>query len=110
MRISADFLRRGSNATPEEAATVARLRILVGGKNAADARVRGRGSVDHIVVPAYPLAEGLAYKWWTLAYGRGRTTNLRSMRAGFALPDILITGIGNGLVDVRCAPYVYRNP
>jgi len=32
------------------------------------------------------------------------------MRAGFALPDILITGIGNGLVDVRCAPYVYRNP
>jgi hypothetical protein len=111
MRISADFLARGHNAAPEEAATVARLRIVVGNRSATDMRVPDEAQIlDYVIAPAYPLAEAMAYRWWTLAYGRGRTTRLRSMRAGFAVPDISFTGLGNGLIEIKCEPFLYENP
>lgn len=111
MKISTEWLPRGRNAAAEEAATVARIRILVGNRFATDMREPGQHEiVDHVVAPAYPLAEALTYRWWTLAYGRGRTTLLRSMRGGFAFPDIAIRGIGDGYIEVRCEPFVYENP
>jgi hypothetical protein len=109
MGFSVEFLGRGRNAAPEEAATVARLRIFVGSRNATDLRFPGKRSiVDHVIVSVYPLAESLAYRWWTLIYGRGRTTRLRTMRAGFALPDISITGPGDGFIEVKCEPFIYE--
>lgn len=111
MKISAEWLPRGRNAAAEEAATVARIRILIGNRSATDMRAPGQLKlVDHTIAPAYPLAEALAFRWWALAYGRGRTTRLRFLRAGFALPDISITGIGNGSIEVRCEPFIYENP
>jgi hypothetical protein len=111
MRLSVDFLPHGRNAAPEEAATVSRIRIMVGNRVATDRRAPGqRELIDHIVAPAYPLAEALSYRWWTLIYGRGRVVRLRSMRAGFALPDISITGLGNGYLEINCEPYMYENP
>lgn len=111
MKISTEWLSRGRNAAPEEAATVARIRIVVGNRSATDLREPGQPKfVDHIVAPAYPLAEAIACRWWTLVYGRGRTAHLRSMRAGFALPDISIVGLGNGSIEIRSEPFIYENP
>ncbi len=112
MRISASWLPRGPNAAVEESATVARIHITIGNRIATDMRAPpgGHTVVDHVVAPVYSLAEAIAYRWWTLAYQRGHTTYLRSMRAGFALPDISITAIGNGSIDVKCEPFVYHNP
>ncbi len=111
MKISPEWLPRGPNAAAEEAATVARIRISVGNQSATDMRIdRENQLVDYVVAPAYPLAEAIAYRWWTFIYGRGRVTRLRSMRAGFALPDIVVKVIGNGRIDVECEPYVYENP
>lgn len=111
MKFSIEWLPHGRNAAAEEAATVARISITIGNQHATDMRIAGQQKiVDHVVAPAYPLAEGIALSWWTLLYGRGRTTRLRVMRSGFALPDISITGIGNGSLEVRCDPYVYQNP
>jgi uncharacterized protein (DUF433 family) len=111
MKILADWLEQGSNATPEEAATVARVKISVGGRYATDMRTRGQNTlVDHVIVPAYPLAEAIAYRWWSLVFGRGRSIKLRSIRAGFALPDIVMTGMGSNRVDISCEPFSYTNP
>ncbi len=33
-----------------------------------------------------------------------------SMRAGFALPDISISGFGNGDVEIKSEPFIYDNP
>ncbi|HXQ53977.1 MAG TPA: hypothetical protein VN802_22985 [Stellaceae bacterium] len=111
MRISTEFLPRGENAAIEEAVSVARIRISVGQQNATDMRLGRQNALnDHIIAPAYPLAEGMSYRWWTLIYGRGRTTALRSMRAGFALPNIFIKPVGNNTIEVHCEPFVYDNP
>lgn len=111
MQFLAEWLETGVNKAAEEAATVARLRIIISNQSATDMRLNEQSTiVHHVVVPAYPLAEAIAYRWWTLAHGRGRTFRLRTMRAGFALPDISITAIGDGSMDVRCEPFVYDNP
>ena len=111
MRISTEWLPKGPNAAAEEAATVARIRIAIGKQNATDMRIeRENQIVNHVIAPAYPLAEAISYRWWTLIYGRGRGTRLRSMRGGFAIPDISIKVNGNGRIDVACEPFIYENP
>jgi hypothetical protein len=111
MRILTEFLERGPNSAAEDAATLARIRISIGTQYATDMRVdRQNQIVDHIIAPAYPLAESIVFRWWSLIYGRGRTVTMRSMRAGFALPNIFIKAAGNGTIEVRCEPFVYDNP
>jgi hypothetical protein len=109
MKISAEWLAHGLNAAAEEAATVARIRIALGNKFATDMRAGQNSLINYVVAPAYPLAETIVYRWWTIIYGRGRTTNLRSMRAGFAIPDVAITSTGIG-IEVKCEPFSYENP
>lgn len=111
MRISISFLSRGPNSSAEEACSVAKLRIQLGRSNVTDMRISsGSKIVNHIVMPVYPLAEALAYRWWQILYGRGRLFSLRTIRSGFVLPDISIVGLGNGELDIKCEPFRYENP
>lgn len=110
MKISVDWLANGRNADRDQAATVCHLRIDVDGTNVTEMRREGIMVIRQAVtVPAIVLAEGLAYRWWTVLYGRGRTTRFRSFREGFALPDIRITPDGQSIA-INAEPYTYRNP
>jgi len=111
MNISAEFLAPGANASVEEANTVARLKICVGRSIATDLRKAGEQQiVDHIVMPVYPLAESIAFRWWQILYGRGRKVSMRALRSGFVMPDITLTGIGNDQIEITCKPFAYENP
>ena len=111
MKISAEYLDPGANNAPEEAATVARITILIGGENVTDMRIAGERSIqDHVVAPTYPIAEALAFRWWQTLYGRGRVIKLRTLRSGFVLPDVTLFGTGNGQLEIECRPYAYSSP
>jgi hypothetical protein len=110
VRILADWVARGANSVPELAATVARLSIDIAGINVTELKFdREEYLRPHVVMPAYVLAEGLAHRWWTLVGARGRTINLRTLRQGFAVPDIAITPDATN-VHIVAKSFRYENP
>jgi hypothetical protein len=111
LKFSAEWLHRGDSSAPELSATTALLEISVASRNVSafldrDAKV-GR---DRIVMPVYPIAEGLARHWWWLTAGRaGTVLPLRRFREGFALPDLWFRPDGVD-VHIDVYPINYDNP
>lgn len=94
MRFSADWQDDAVNLAPEERATVADLRLWLGQQNVC-MHLRGSDAMDHVTIPLYSLAEGLAHDWWTLFGGRDSERSLIGYRIGFAVPDVRMSYDGN---------------
>jgi hypothetical protein len=110
VRISADWLDASEMSAPELRATAALLAIHVGGQVVSrHHHVRRATVADFVVMPAYPLAEGLAHRWWQVIAGRGREVRLRLFRDGFAVPDIVLAPDGRN-VKIDAWPFEYENP
>ncbi|MBF0335319.1 MAG: hypothetical protein HQL40_17010 [Alphaproteobacteria bacterium] len=108
MKIDAKWLDVVQDDAPELSATACELAIEVGARDVC--RLYDKGvAQDHPVLPAYPLAEGLAMNWWWLMAGRSGALGLRSFREGFAVPDVIFTVDGHSVV-VEAKRYQYDNP
>lgn len=94
MRFSADWQDDAANAAPEERATVADFRLFLDGQNVCQ-HLTGNSASDHLTLPLYNLAEGLAHGWWTLFGGRDHELPLIRFRSGFAVPDIRLSFDGD---------------
>jgi hypothetical protein len=88
---------------PELRATWARLEVWVGDTCATLVEDLATGSVRRsIVVSLYPLAEWIAYNWWTIRFdgredelpGHSQRRNFRSAGDGFNWPDLEIVPAG----------------
>lgn len=107
----------------EHRATWARLEIRSGDESLTLVEeISNRSSRRSIYVSMYPLAEWIAYHWWTLLYNSRLSRpdaagfdavrrsdpflrhNLRSIGDGFAWPDVLIIPAGTQ-VHVSWRPY-----
>lgn len=86
--------------TPELAATWSRLSIEIAGVTATlvEERGSGHGVRKSIDVPTYPLAEWLAFNWWSIFAPRARgggEFRLVGAADGFPWPDLtLVAGPG----------------
>lgn len=110
MKVSTDWIDAGRDDAPALSATVCKLTIEVGGKNICCLYDREElAQQNYTVVPAYPLAEGLATKWWWLVAGRSGKLCLRRFREGFALPNITVS-IDGREITIECDRYQYDNP
>ncbi len=108
MRFSADWHDDARNAAAEERATVADLRLWLDGQNVC-LHVWDAAAVDHVTLPLYPLAEGLAHQWWTLFGSRDAAQSFIRYRSGYAIPDLRLSFDGEAFTyTVRQRRY--RNP
>lgn len=92
-------------------ATWARLQIDVGNATLTRLIDTDASSVrDAIYLPAYPIAEWIAYNWWFLLYephspqkerDYAQRHSLRTAGDGYALPDIQIKPMGK-IVELSC--------
>jgi hypothetical protein len=104
-RIDAKFI-----SAVELRATVCRLAIEVSGKRVTDfVHLREKSFHQEIVMPAYPIAEGLAKRWWSIIGGRSGSVPLRAFRQGFAVPDICFNFDGRN-IEISADPVTYDNP
>ena len=89
MRFSVEWFEDAPNAAPEERATACDLRIWVSERNVC-LHVDGIDGAfyDHVPMPAYSLAEGLAHDWWTIFGARDEEYHLIRHRMGYATPDV----------------------
>jgi hypothetical protein len=71
--------------------------------------VRGEHAFDHITVPLYPIAEGLAHDWWTIFGDRDRQISLAKYRSGFVLPDVRFQFDGSAF-EISALQRTYHNP
>ncbi len=97
-------------------ATWSRLRILIDGNRVTQVLDEKSESVrDAVYLPAYPLAEWLAFHWWPMMNEAGsgdpsangefkKRHNLKFAAEGFALPDLSFVTDG-GAVYARWTPY-----
>ena len=108
MKLDVDWHETAPNAAVEERATVADLRIVVGGHNvcahAASAPRGASGEGGHVAVSVYPIAEHLAFHWWSLFGARDLELRLIDGRSGYAIPDVRMRFDGADL-DVVCRPH-----
>ncbi|WP_316194315.1 hypothetical protein [Bradyrhizobium sp. SZCCHNRI3052] len=113
MKFSARFLEDAANAIPEERATVADLQIFVSEQNVTmhlrDNSTRTGLPTDHVTIPLYNLAEGIAYDWWSLFGGRDQEFRLMKYRSGFLVPDVRFKFDGVAF-EVSAPQKVYKNP
>lgn len=120
MRFQIDWQPQGPNVAPEERATIADLRILIGNGNAcANERPRrsGKGTTANrdvqrsecATVSVYPLAAEIAFNWWHLFGARDAKLQLADGRGGYAVPDVQLAFDGSGF-NARCQPLAYDNP
>jgi hypothetical protein len=111
VKFSAEWFENpGDSTVPELSATACLLRIDVAGQNVTQLHDRARNSVrSHVVMPAYPLAEGLVKRWWWLIAGRTGSLNLRRHRDGYAVPDAVFS-VDGAVVFVEAKSFAYENP
>lgn len=98
MRISADWQDHALNAAPEEAATVADVKLFVADRNVTQHLLARRVS-DEITIPLYTIAEVLAYTWWSIFGARDREVSIADHCSGLQIPDIRLSFDG---VSARC--------
>ena len=113
MKILAKFLEGATNAVPEERATVADFQVLVSEQNVT-MHFRGNApatgaSTDHVTIPLYGLAEGIAHDWWNLFGGRDHEFLLIKHRSGFLVPDVRFKFDGSEF-EVSAPQKIYKNP
>ena len=122
MKFQIDWQPHGPNAALEERATIADLRIAIGGGNACaneQPRRSGQGATttasrnvrrtEHATVSVYPLAAEIAFNWWHLFGSRDAKLQLADGRGGYAVPNIQLTFDGAGFI-ASCRPLTYDNP
>ena len=122
MKFRIDWQPHGPNAALEERATIADLRIAIGGGNACanePPRRRGQGATttasgnvrrtEHATVSVYPLAAEIAFNWWHLFGSRDAKLQLVDGRGGYAVPNIQLTFDGAGFT-ASCRLLTYDNP
>lgn len=96
LRFSWDWQAAPEVKAPELAATWSRLRIDLAGATATlvEERSSGHGVRKSLDVPTYPLAEWIAFNWWSARAPAARPDNqgLRLTRAGdgFPWPDLTL--------------------
>lgn len=112
MKFLARFLEGGTNAVPEERATVADFQVFISGQNVT-LHFRGNAtpgaSTDHVTIPLYGLAEGIAHDWWNLFGGRDQQFQLIRYRSGFLVPDVRFAFDGTAF-EVSAPQKIYKNP
>ncbi|MSO75924.1 MAG: hypothetical protein EXQ87_03285 [Alphaproteobacteria bacterium] len=108
LRYSVEWHEDASNAAPEERATVADVRLVLQQQNVS-LHLRGNESADHLTIPLYSLAEGLAHDWWTLFGGRDRELSLIKHRSGYAVPDLRMSFDGT-VFQISAHQCTYHNP
>ena len=115
--IEFDFEDPGPAVPPTHRATWARLSIRVGGHTVTRVFDRGAKTIrDYIRLPLYPIAEWIAYRWWSLLYEPEtpekqqdyiRRHSLRLATDGFVFPDLSLAPEGK---DVRVEWHEFHHP
>jgi hypothetical protein len=108
LRYSAEWQDDAINVAPEEREPVADLRLWLDQQNIC-LHLQGTESIDHITVPLYALAEGLAHDWWTLFGGRDNFLSFFRYRSGYAIPDVRLTYDGAAF-EISSEQRIYTNP
>ena len=110
MLFSAEWTANAPNISPEERATLCRLRIFVGRGNACAWEDPDTGEASgHLALPAVHLAQGIAADWWSIFGSRGQPARLRRHLAGFALPDLRLSFDGKAFC-AETRRITYQNP
>src|SRR3954451_3367681 len=110
MHFSTDWLNEAPNAAPEEAATACDLRVFVGVTNVTTHLDEEEGRVeDHVTMPAFSLALGLAMGWWRIFGGRHGDYSLLRHRMGYAVPDLRFRFDGLTF-EASAEQKLYENP
>lgn len=98
-------------------ATWSRLSIFIDGKSVTEILdLRSDTVRDSLYLPAYPLAEWLAFHWWPLLHESGtgdpssnggfkKRHNLKFAAEGFALPDLAFVADGAS-VHAKWTPHI----
>lgn len=100
----------GANGGSVEAATFAKLQILLGGRNVTEFEGEHEPHSDHLQIPLYYLAEWMAENWWPLLWEprksedsaadadfSGRHSPLAAQH-GFVLPQLEFLSTGEDVV------------
>lgn len=113
MKFLAKFLEDATNAIPEERATLADFQVFVSGQNVTmhfSGAASGTGaSTDHVTIPLYGLAEGVAHDWWNLFGARDQEFLLMKYRSGFLVPDVRFKFDGSAF-EVSTPQKIYKSP
>ena len=91
MESSINWRDDAENAFAEERATVADVKLWVGGQLATRHRFdgrRGEETVDVLTLPLWGLVNGLVRDWWSIFGGRDREFLLKTYREGALVPDL----------------------
>jgi hypothetical protein len=105
-----EWQEHAPNAASEEEATACDLKILIGNQNVCLHADETSGELsDHITMPVYGLAEGLAHNWWSIFGGRDKEYRLIRHRMGYAVPDVRFRFDG---ISFECSAiqHFYQNP
>ncbi len=111
LEIKSDWLASTKNADDEVSATLARVKILLGGKNITEYRQYRKSDStleDALQIPVYYLAEWLAENWWVILFEPRKDehmddsdfTSRHSLLAaqhGFPLPALTIMPFGRSI-------------
>ena len=110
LRISVDWFEGAHNAAREERATACDFRVWITNQNVC-LHVDGiDGAVyDHVTMPAYSLAEGLAHDWWTIFGSRDKEYQLIRHRMGYTTHDVRFKFDGVAFETYSCQ-HSYSNP
>lgn len=113
MKFLVKFLEGATNAISEERATVADFQVFISEQNVT-MHFRGNApatsaSIDHVTIPLYSLAEGIAHDWWSLFGGRDQEFPLIKYRSGFVVPDVRFKFDGSEF-EVLAPQKIYKNP
>jgi hypothetical protein len=108
VRFSIDWSNDALNAAPEERATVADLQIYISDQNVTMHLIDDENE-NHLTLPLYSLAEGLAHDWWNLFGNRDQEISLIKYRMGYAVPDVRFSFDGAAF-EISAHQFSYRNP
>ncbi|MFD2237674.1 ImmA/IrrE family metallo-endopeptidase [Aureimonas populi] len=108
MQHSIEWQEGAINASPEERATVADLRLFLNNQNVTKYLLDDKLG-DHVTIALYGLVEGLVHRWWSIFGARDREFFLKNYRMGYLLPDVRIQFDG-AVFEVSSHQCVYTNP
>ena len=113
MRFSLEWQDDAPNASMEERATIADIKVFVDEVNVCEHLVGQASGVrqpsGEATVSAYPIAEALAFEWWRLFGRRDDEFRLFNHRCGYALPDLRMSHDGERFT-VASKAREYANP
>ncbi len=108
LKYSVQWRDDAANASAEESATMADLRLFIGDRNVAFHLDEG-SAIDRVTVPLYGIAEGLVHDWWRIFGGRDQQLSWIRYRDGYALPDVRMSFDG-AVFEIWAEQRAYANP